>query len=747
MRIDLEPLSESETEELVVRVGRGLGELHEARQAITERSVGNPLFVEQLVRHLEEEEPADGEAAKAAAGGAGGGAGGRAVLRERIAQALPDSLQSLIAARLDELPPAHKTLLGDAAVVGEVFWTGAIAALDHGDEAAAEAALHDLVRRDLVRRHRDSSVAGENEFAFRHVLIRDVAYGQLTRADRATKHAAVARWVEATAGDRVQEVAEVLAHHYVTAVELARAAGDDDLQGELLEPTIHALELAGDRALALDVVLAERHYGQALDLAPDDAPQRPGLMAKWGDALLQGGRLQDAASALDEAVRGLLALGRRRTAAMTMALGSYAHSLVDPSYRDGPVLEAATSLLDGDEPSPELIGVLERWSSASAHEFECTLAIELADRAMTLCGELGMARSPYALGARGQARCRLGDAGGLDDLRRAIRDATEQGSGHLVGAWSCNLGEELAVFEGPVAALQVYRETLEYARRRGDKLASCYCRELLFSESLAAGEWHAALADAAGLGRLLEDAADAWDLQHFRAAQALLLVLRGNVAEAAPLAAWAEESSRVSPLLASRAACLITLAVVRQAQGERDEALRLLLECEAIDHRMRGGGDYATRLPHAVRVAVAAGDPRLAERLVADTHRLRAWDSRVVDTTQALVAEQGGDLESAAAAFAAAADRWRALGVPYEQAQSHLGHGRCLAALGRSNRGSGRARRGPRDPGDARRRPGAARGRDAARGPRRLIALPPAGAAVRPVAGYQNAIFASARLR
>ena len=98
---------------------------------------------------------------------------------------------------------------------------------------------------------------------------------------------------------------------------------------------------------------------------------------------------------------------------------------------------------------------------------------------------------------------------------------------------------------------------------------------------------------------------------------------------------------------------------------------------------MRGNVDYVSRLRHAVRLAIAAGAPRLAERLAADTHGSRVWDSRVLATTRALVAEHAGDHESAAAAFAAAADRWRSFDVPYEEAQANLGLGRCLVALGR----------------------------------------------------------------
>lgn len=256
--------------------------------------------------------------------------------------------------------------------------------------------------------------------------------------------------------------------------------------------------------------------------------------------------------------------------------------------------------------------------------------------------------------------------------------------GNLVSVWSCDLGEELVVFEGPEAALQVHQEALDFSMRRGDRLAVGYCSELVFNDLLSTGEWDTALADAAAIDRQLEDAGDTLDLQHFRAGHALLLTLRGNVADAAPLAAWAEETSRASSLLASRAACLITLAVVRLAQNEPDEALRLFSECDKIEHRMRGGADYVSRLLHAVRAAVAIGEPQLAQGLVTGIHGSRAWDSRVVVTTRALIAEHGGNFESAAAAFGIAAERWRSFGVPYEQAQAYLGHGRCLAVLGKT---------------------------------------------------------------
>jgi len=227
-------------------------------------------------------------------------------LFQKAAEALPESLQSLIAARLDELPPECKTQLADAAVVGEVFWTGAVAALDHGDRQAAAGGLEDLRRRDLVQSRRDSSIVGECEFTFSHALIRDVAYGQLSRAARAVKHAAVARWVETEVGDHPGDVAEIIAHHYATALELAGLAGDGALVDELLAPTVRALELAGESALPLDVAAAERYFGRAVALAPSGMAGRPSLLVAWAEALAQGGDLSHAARLLDEGIEALV---------------------------------------------------------------------------------------------------------------------------------------------------------------------------------------------------------------------------------------------------------------------------------------------------------------------------------------------------------------------------------------------------------------------------------------------------------
>ena len=136
----------------------------ETQQSLLERAGGNPLYAEEFVRMLRDREPAR--------------RGGRPPT-----WSLPDSLQALIAARLDTLSPDRKRLLQDAAVIGKVFWSGAAAAMGERDPPEVESALHELARKELVR-PAGQSMEGEAEYGFWHVLVRDVAYGQIPRGTR-----------------------------------------------------------------------------------------------------------------------------------------------------------------------------------------------------------------------------------------------------------------------------------------------------------------------------------------------------------------------------------------------------------------------------------------------------------------------------------------------------------------------------------------------------------------------------------
>jgi predicted ATPase len=156
----------------------------------------------------------------------------------------PESVQGLIAARLDTLSPERKALLQDAAVLGKVFWAGAVAAMSRSDDAAVRDALHELTRKELVRTARQSSMEGESEYGFWHMLVRDVAYAQIPRAARAGKHVAAAEWIEERAGERAEDLADVLAYHYAEALDLVEASGGDTTA--VSDRALHFLMLAGD---------------------------------------------------------------------------------------------------------------------------------------------------------------------------------------------------------------------------------------------------------------------------------------------------------------------------------------------------------------------------------------------------------------------------------------------------------------------------------------------------------------------
>ena len=215
---------------------------------------------------------------------------------------LPDSIQTLIAARLDTLPPEGRAVLQDAAVVGTVFWSGALFAIDGRDPAATEATLGELARRAFIRAASRSSVAGEGEYAFWHTLTREVAYGQLPRTARIAKHRAVAAWIERVAGDGIADHAELLAHHYLTALELARAARAAEETAALHGPARRFLVLAGDRAMTLDVARADVHYRRALALLGGDHPERATVLEKAAEAAQQAGRTVEAEELLGQAI-------------------------------------------------------------------------------------------------------------------------------------------------------------------------------------------------------------------------------------------------------------------------------------------------------------------------------------------------------------------------------------------------------------------------------------------------------------
>ena len=247
----LEPLTGEETVELVEKLLRDGGD-GDAVALIAERADGNPLFAEEMVQRLAEE----GEAGE-----------------------LPDTVQGVLAARLDSLAPFERRLVQHAAVSGRTFWPGSLASIAQEDGADLAEALRSLQDKELVLPSRGGGgMGGEREFAFKHVLIRDVAYGMLPKAVRARKHFEVARFVEERAGDRSHEVVALLAEHYGRAASLAQESHlDRPVREEFARKAFEALEGAGDAAAGLySNAEAFGHYAAACELEEPRTPRARG---------------------------------------------------------------------------------------------------------------------------------------------------------------------------------------------------------------------------------------------------------------------------------------------------------------------------------------------------------------------------------------------------------------------------------------------------------------------------------------
>ena len=283
LTLSLSPLDDDETARLLAALLERSVLPAETQTALLQRAGGNPLYAEEFVRMVTDRELLTGEGELP----------------------LPESVQGIVAARLDALPDEEKTLLQDAAVLGKVFWLGAAAEIAAVDRPAAEEALHRLERKEFVRRERRPSVAGESEYAFRHLLVRDVAYSQIPRARRAEKHRLAGEWIERLG--RPEDHAEMLAHHYSSALELARAAGADTSALEV--PARRALHEAGDRAFALGAyATARRFYAQTVEAWPENEPPSPELLIRYS-RVLNSVDLGSAPEFLTQAVEIALASG------------------------------------------------------------------------------------------------------------------------------------------------------------------------------------------------------------------------------------------------------------------------------------------------------------------------------------------------------------------------------------------------------------------------------------------------------
>ena len=640
--ISLSPLSSDDTARLLAALLERAVLPAETQQTLLERAGGNPLYAEQFVKMLRERPSADGVP-------------------------VPETVQALIAARLDTLGAERKGLIQNAAVIGKVFWAGAVAAIARLEDRAVREGLHELVRRELIRPSRLSSVEGQAEFAFGHGLVRDVAYAQIPRASRAAKHEAAARWIEGIAGERVAEHAELLAYHYREALALARAAG---LEARPLEDSARRfLVLAAERTSGFDVQRAASLFEAALTLTPPGHPARGRLLT----ATVEYGavRSEDDRELLGEALRELRAAGDERGVGKALTVLSQAHWFAGERIPADRLLAEAVELLEREEAGPELAHAYALYAGRTAIAGRPDESLEWAAKAIPLAERLRLdGYVQRTIQFRGLARFQLGDLGGLDDLRETLRVCLERGLAHEAMLAFNNYGSVLWDASGAHSAIPIYREGIEFNERRGASGPAMWNRAELTWLLFDAGEWDEVLELADVIEDFLRDRGGGQPELMALASKARVLFYRGRRSDAEAISARLLPRARAAgdPQIVVPALSLAALV-----EPDRDAALAL------VDELLETGNPiYADD----ARVCVRHGAIHQAEAMIGKDEGPIRRNRHIGVTVRAILAEARGEHENAASLYADAVGRWTDHPFVLERAQCLLGVARTDGDVG-----------------------------------------------------------------
>jgi class 3 adenylate cyclase/tetratricopeptide (TPR) repeat protein len=640
--ISLSPLSDDDTARIVhALLERSVlpASLH---ATLLERAGGNPLYAEEFARMVDE------------LGEDGSG------LR------LPESVQGIIAARLDALPVDEKLVLQDASVVGKVFWLGALERIGARDRHESEELLHRLERKEFVRRERRSSVGEQSQYVFSHLLVGDVAYSQISRAARADKHKRAADWIESLG--RPEDHAEMLAHHYLAALELDRAAGVDT--GELATRARLRLREAGDRAYALSAFpAARRFYDAAVELWPADAEDRADLFFRRARAM----HAFEPTMSLDvvtEARDALRAAGDLPQTAEAEVLAGEVFWLLGRRDEGFERVHAAQALIADQPISYSKAYVVTNVSRFAALAGENDEAIRFGREGLAMADELGLdAIRAHTLNNMGFAKVAIGDAGGIDDLERSVAIAVEANSIESVRAYG-NLASVLSDLGELERAEAARAEALRLANRFGIDDWVIWIKSDQLWRTYFQGDWEEALES---LNALLSETTERgfWVEGPLRFLRGRIRLARGDIRGAQEDAdrglERAEEAKDPQILWPG-----LAFAARAVAGTDRDRARRLASELLASwqENKLGIGGDVAWLSDLAVAIVESGQDTELAA-LVATSRVTTPWRT-------AAAAYVSGDFQAAAAEYSA-------IGALPEEAEARL---RAAEALVRQGRGA-----------------------------------------------------------
>jgi tetratricopeptide (TPR) repeat protein len=524
--------------------------------------------------------------------------------------------------------------------------------------------LHRLERKEFVRRDRRSSVGEESQYAFSHLLVGDVAYSQIPRAARSKKHQAAAEWIESLG--RPEDHAEMLAHHYLTALELDRVAGVE--AGDLATRARFRLREAGDRAYALSAFpAARRFYGAAVELWPADDDARADLLFRYARAAHADMPTQSL-ELITDARDALLAARDTAQTAEAEILISEVFWLLGRRDEGFERVHAAQALIAHQPSSYSKAYVVANVSrfATLAGEHEDGLRFGREALAMAEKLQIDSLRS-HALNNMGIARVATGDMEGIDDLEQSASIALEANSIESVRAYG-NLASVLLDLGELERAWLMSAEALRLGERfgvddwlrwiRGDQ-----CWDLYYQ-----GRWDEMVEE---LDVYISEAAEAgfW-------IEPPLRVLRGHIRLARDDLRGAQEDADRALERAEAAkdpqVMWPSLAFVARAVATTDRGRAERLASELLSgwerHGLGIGGDSGW-LPDLAVALVALGGTSELPALVERSRVKTPW-------RRASAAYVSGD-------FGLAADAYSAMGALPEEAEARLRAAEALVREGR----------------------------------------------------------------
>ena len=613
------PLEEAAMRELLLGLAPELPE--KTIRAVLARADGIPLYAVEMIRML----VADGRLEEAD--------GRYRVVGQLGDLRVPDTLQSLIASRLDALDPADRALLQDAALLGQTFSVPALAALTREPEAALDGRLRALVRREILQLDTDPRSPERGQFGFTQALVREVAYATLSKRDRRAKHLAAARYFEQLGDD---EVAGVLATHYVDAW----AAAPDGPEGAAVAAQARiALRAAAERATSLGSHRQALGFLQrASDVLADEGEQAE-VLEQIGIAEREVGLYEESISSLRRAIEEHRSRGDRPAAARAITqLGTTLNRFYRADESE-PLLKAAVLEFEDLGADPEVVALRGAYVQAlfflERHD-EC---LSWADRCLADAERLGLLPVVAdVLVTKGSVLAELGRwREGTSLLTAAWRLADEHGLPAVAGRAANNLGGFLLPID-PRAAQTAVRDGIDLARRYG-------MQSILLSLIEQSAEIAYVLGDLEWVERELDgirsdDLADPVDKLSLATGRLIISSVRGRKLD--------DDIAGVVELVAGQtdlsvlALTNFVLAVASAANDRFDEAVHLALD---------GASKSPFIAPLACAVAggaaIRAGDVGAAEEV------LRRWDA-----LGALGASSSAQLLAHRAGVAALEGRW-----------------------------------------------------------------------------------------